>query len=158
MGVDVTGPQLLRVLVLATVLVFWIAGPAGAQADRDGDGLDDAEERRLGTDPELGDTDGDGLRDGVEVALGMDPSSSDSDGDGVSDTTEYLAGSDPRDPAATPSGVAGTSAPTAPPAALPFDDAGEETSAAWWIVGVGGAGLAVFSAQTVRRRRAPTDS
>ena len=156
MGANVTRPQVVRALLLAVAMVFWGASPAGAQADRDNDGLDDVRELQLGTDPEVGDSDGDGLRDGVEVALGMDPTSTDSDGDGVSDTTEYLAGSDPRDPAETPAGVVGTQGPTAPPAALAFDDS-SSTSAVWWIVGVGGAGLVLFSAQTIRRRRITTD-
>ena len=42
-------------------------------ADTDGDGLTDVEERRLGTDPRMADTDGDGLPDGDEVRFGSDP-------------------------------------------------------------------------------------
>ncbi|HUF63679.1 MAG TPA: lamin tail domain-containing protein [Verrucomicrobiales bacterium] len=41
--------------------------------DPDGDGLSNAEEEALGTDPALADTDGDGFNDGLEVALGTDP-------------------------------------------------------------------------------------
>ena len=41
--------------------------------DCDGDGLTDAEEEALGTDPCDEDTDGDGIPDGVEVTLGLDP-------------------------------------------------------------------------------------
>ena len=41
--------------------------------DSDGDGLTDAQENLLGTDPFNPDTDGDGYPDGLEVALGSDP-------------------------------------------------------------------------------------
>jgi hypothetical protein len=41
--------------------------------DDDDDGLNDAEEASLGTDPLLADTDGDGFGDGAEVAAGTDP-------------------------------------------------------------------------------------
>jgi YD repeat-containing protein len=41
--------------------------------DSDGDGLSDAQEAILGTDPFNPDTDGDGFSDGVEVASGSDP-------------------------------------------------------------------------------------
>jgi hypothetical protein len=44
-----------------------------AHDDADGDGLDDADEQDLGTDPENADTDGDGRGDGDEVAAGTDP-------------------------------------------------------------------------------------
>jgi hypothetical protein len=43
------------------------------QVDSDGDGLSDAEEQKLGTDPNSMDTDGDGYPDGLEVILGSDP-------------------------------------------------------------------------------------
>lgn len=57
--------------------------------DSDGDGLSDAEETTLGTDPTDPDSDDDGLSDGDEVELGTDPLDPDSDGDGIPD------GSDP---------------------------------------------------------------
>lgn len=41
--------------------------------DDDGDGLSDADEVLLGTDPLNADTDGDGIDDGAEVAAGTDP-------------------------------------------------------------------------------------
>ncbi|WP_240360320.1 adventurous gliding motility protein AgmC [Pyxidicoccus caerfyrddinensis] len=57
--------------------------------DTDGDGLTDAEEVTLGTDPNNPDTDGDGLTDGLEVNVGdTDPLDDDSDDDGVMDGTE----------------------------------------------------------------------
>jgi trimeric autotransporter adhesin len=55
--------------------------------DSDNDGLTDAQEATLGTDPNLADTDADGVSDGVEVAnasLGFNPL--------VSDTTSIFAG------------------------------------------------------------------
>lgn len=41
--------------------------------DSDSDGLSDAEEVRLGTDPDVSDTDGDGFRDSEEIRGGFDP-------------------------------------------------------------------------------------
>ena len=84
--------------------------------DSDGDGLPDALEIMLGSDPHKGDSDGDGLPDGVEyllkgdwysarpgddndgdgltnieeVRLGTDPSRADTDGDGISDGEEVM--------------------------------------------------------------------
>jgi parallel beta-helix repeat protein len=63
--------------------------------DSDGDGLSDAEELLLGTDPYNPDTDGDGLSDYCEVNIGTDPLLYDSDGDGYPDGYEYYAGTDP---------------------------------------------------------------
>lgn len=42
-------------------------------SDADGDGLTDAEEEAIGTDPNNPDTDGDGFLDGEEVDCGSDP-------------------------------------------------------------------------------------
>jgi hypothetical protein len=44
------------------------------------------------------DTDGDGLSDAQEIAIGTDPLKVDTDGDGVSDGTEVLLGTNPLDP------------------------------------------------------------
>jgi outer membrane protein OmpA-like peptidoglycan-associated protein/opacity protein-like surface antigen len=57
--------------------------------DSDGDGLTDAEERRIGTDPHNPDTDGDGLSDGDEVnKYHTSPLNPDTDGDGLTDGEE----------------------------------------------------------------------
>lgn len=56
--------------------------------DTDLDGLSDARERDIGTDPSLPDTDGDGLADGREVELGTDPLDPDTDGDRLRDGWE----------------------------------------------------------------------
>lgn len=65
--------------------------------DSDGDGLSDADEADMGTDPESSDTDEDGLSDGEEVNdLGTNPLNADSDEDGLSDGTERNnTGTDP---------------------------------------------------------------
>lgn len=57
--------------------------------DKDGDGLTDSEEQKLGTNPQKIDTDNDGLTDHFEVnVLKTDPKRIDSDGDGISDWNE----------------------------------------------------------------------
>jgi Bacterial TSP3 repeat len=57
--------------------------------DKDGDGLTDSEELKLGTNPQKIDTDNDGLTDHFEVnVLKTDPKRADSDGDGISDWNE----------------------------------------------------------------------
>ncbi|HJQ04930.1 MAG TPA: binary toxin-like calcium binding domain-containing protein [Nocardioides sp.] len=73
--------------------------------DTDGDGLTDAQEAQLGTDPNNPDTDGDGLNDGTEVnTTHTDPKKADTDGDGVNDGDEVSGaknttyGSAPTDP------------------------------------------------------------
>ena len=64
--------------------------------DSDGDGLIDADEAAIGTDPATADTDGDGLGDGDEANVGTDPFTPDTDGDAVLDGDEVLAaGTDP---------------------------------------------------------------
>ena len=57
--------------------------------DSDGDGLSDAQEAALGTDPANPDTEEDGLVDGAEVTAATDPTLSDTDGDGFGDDAFY---------------------------------------------------------------------
>lgn len=65
-------------------------------ADSDGDGLSNAEEQSLGTDPKVSDTDGDGLSDLEESCCqSTDPIKADTDGDGDSDGFEVEYGLDP---------------------------------------------------------------
>ncbi len=65
--------------------------------DSDSDGLSDAEELRIGTDPKSKDSDGDGLTDFDEVnQYHTNPLNSDTNGDGISDYDEInLFGKDP---------------------------------------------------------------
>jgi len=60
----------------------------GGDLDDDGDGLTNAREAELGTDPNNPDSDGDGIEDGVEDGAGYNPLSEDSDGDGLRDGSE----------------------------------------------------------------------
>ena len=71
--------------------------------DRDHDGLTDAQETALGTNPDNPDSDGDGLTDGEEYIRGTNPLLADSDGDGYSDLFEIQMNADPNDPNSVPS-------------------------------------------------------
>jgi pimeloyl-ACP methyl ester carboxylesterase len=70
--------------------------------DQDHDGLTDAEETELGTDPTKADTDGDGLKDGEEQAYRTNPLVADTDGDTFNDGDEVAAGTNPLDPNSIP--------------------------------------------------------
>jgi hypothetical protein len=63
--------------------------------DTDGDNVTDGRELDLGTDPTASDTDGDGLDDARELELGTDPTAADTDGDGLDDARELELGTDP---------------------------------------------------------------
>ncbi|MCB9689004.1 MAG: VCBS repeat-containing protein [Alphaproteobacteria bacterium] len=69
--------------------------PSPGYPDADGDGLSDATEAALGTDPSLADTDGDGLPDWQEAVGGLDPTDADTDGGGLQDGSEITEGRDP---------------------------------------------------------------
>jgi hypothetical protein len=73
--------------------------PVQKPVDSDGDGLSDAEEIALGTNPQSADTDSDGLTDFDEVKIyGTDPKNPDTDGDGFLDGAEVKAGFNPKGP------------------------------------------------------------
>jgi hypothetical protein len=82
---------------LSLVLASGISLSCGGGTDTDGDGLSDADEADLGTDPDDVDSDDDGLSDGDEVDEGTDPLDDDTDGDGYSDGDEVEDGTDPLD-------------------------------------------------------------
>ncbi|MFA6098131.1 MAG: hypothetical protein WCV50_02190 [Patescibacteria group bacterium] len=72
---------------------------ANTAQDTDGDGLTDAEEKDLGTDPKNKDTDNDGLFDREEVKVyKTDPDNPDTDGDGIKDGQEVKNGYNPNGP------------------------------------------------------------
>lgn len=87
--------------------------PVLLSPDSDADGLSDAEEALLGTDPSVPDTDADGLLDGTEVdlqqSLGVpgcpDPLVADSDGDTLLDGEEVALTTNPCDPDTDDDGV-----------------------------------------------------
>ncbi len=81
-------------------VVVQIIASAGA-TDSDRDGLSDAVEANLGTNPSLADTDGDSLVDSWEVWNGLDPlnvadGTMDSDSDGLTNAEEQAAGTSPK--------------------------------------------------------------
>jgi hypothetical protein len=100
--------SLLSTFVISLIL-FFPAVPAAQLADRDRDGLTDAYEGSIGTDPFDADSDNDGMDDGWEDAYGTDPlvddASVDEDGDGLSNLGEYLMGADPQAPDSDAGGV-----------------------------------------------------
>ena len=68
----------------------------GTDKDDDQDGLTNAQERELGTNPQSEDSDSDGLSDYDEKhTYGTNPALADTDGDGLMDGTEVSTGHDP---------------------------------------------------------------
>ena len=88
----------------ALAVIYVPTGGEAGNTDEDTDGLTNAQEAELGTDPANPDSDGDGLFDGPELAVGTDPTLYDSDGDGFGDNQEAAGGSDPNDPSSVPAG------------------------------------------------------
>jgi len=92
--------------------------------DSDGDGLNDADELDIGTDPFNPDTDGDGLNDGTEVGGGdgcLDPLNPDTDGDTLFDGDEVATGTDPCSPDTDGDGVDDDVDPTPLEPGVPTD-------------------------------------
>ena len=65
-----------------------LTGTCGAAGDRDGDGIPDTVETRIGTNPDNPDTDGDGIRDGDELGPGGSTMPRDTDMDGMIDPND----------------------------------------------------------------------
>jgi hypothetical protein len=82
-------------------------GVLDSQEDLDDDGLTNAQEAALGTDPLLADTDGDSLSDSVEaLSPTLDPMVGDTDSDGLVDDSELRLGTDPANPDSDADGTA----------------------------------------------------
>ncbi|MGH2537267.1 MAG: protein kinase domain-containing protein [Candidatus Promineifilaceae bacterium] len=128
------------------------AATAAVAGDRDRDGLSDAQEAVLGSNPDVADSDGDGLLDGEEVLtwatnplkldtdsdglsdgdevrqLRTSPLQADSDGDGLADGVEVSLGSNPLDPLSPlPTATPQTAVPTATPSVTPTPAAATAT-------------------------------
>ncbi|HKV99289.1 MAG TPA: hypothetical protein VJN96_05670 [Vicinamibacterales bacterium] len=80
--------------------------------DSDADGFTDSEEVNIlhsnpliAGSPTLVDTDNDGLLDAREIIIGTNPNDPDTDHDGFNDGLEYQRGSDPLDPDSTPAPI-----------------------------------------------------
>ena len=121
--------------------------PAPEEVDSDGDGLTDALESSLGTDPLLPDSDGDGVSDSDEMdfygtdpldpdtdhdgladaeellTYGANPLLADTDGDELSDGEEVAAGSDPLDASSMPATPTPMPIPTLEPTSEPTPEA-----------------------------------
>lgn len=91
-----------RILALSAVglgLLAVLPAAASAAGDRDGDGLSNQRERKIGTSPNRADTDRDRLKDGREVRrVRTNPLKADTDGDVIKDGRELQLGLDPLDP------------------------------------------------------------
>ncbi len=90
----------MRSILVSLVFVGASAGCVmeTVAVDTDADGLLDALEIKIGSDPDDPDTDDDGLLDGEEIELGTLPTDADTDDDGYSDRDELIEAKDPLDP------------------------------------------------------------
>ncbi len=80
-----------------TPLLAPVVAPEASPLDTDQDGLTDAEEQKLATDPQNTDTDNDGLSDFEEVEIWFtDPKNLDTDGDSYHDGDEVKHGYNPK--------------------------------------------------------------
>lgn len=114
---------------LDNVRIERIAAPG---QDSDGDGLSNAEELALGTDPSDPDSDNDGLDDGQDIAFGTDPLAPDTDGDGRFDGREALIdGTDPLDAQDVGAPIALTQGMAASEQAMPAVDQDGRVHVAW---------------------------
>jgi hypothetical protein len=85
-GKKITSAQANELITAARRIQDLLAD--GGDVDTDGDGLSDAQEAILGTNPTKPDTDFDGLRDGEEFTYGTNPLDPDSDNGGQLDGYE----------------------------------------------------------------------
>ncbi len=97
--VNIQESEEVEELELETEAVWKVeAEPEVIDTDPDGDGLENFDEYRFGSDINNSDTDGDGLNDFEEVRVhNTDPLNSDTDGGGVQDGVEISQGNNPLD-------------------------------------------------------------
>jgi hypothetical protein len=94
---DITAPN--GVMHVVQTVLFVPQPPVPVVADTDGDGLTDADEGAIGTDPNNPDSDADTVSDYDEYTFyGTNPLAFDTDVDGVDDGTEIFNGTNPLDP------------------------------------------------------------
>jgi alpha-tubulin suppressor-like RCC1 family protein len=74
---------------------FEVASNSWLVSDSDQDGLTNAAEYRIGTDPLNADSNGNGLQDGLEFQITGRPYDPDADGDGLANSSEIALGTDP---------------------------------------------------------------
>jgi alpha-tubulin suppressor-like RCC1 family protein len=81
--------------IAVSIPSFSLASNSWMTQDPDQDGLTNAAEYRLGSDPLNPDTNQDGLKDGVDVAMGKSATGPDVDGDGLLNGKELQIGTNP---------------------------------------------------------------
>jgi alpha-tubulin suppressor-like RCC1 family protein len=78
-----------------TAIAFSVGSNDWLTLDTDGDGLSNAGEYRLGSDPLNPDSDGNQVPDGTDAGTGGSPTDPDPDDDGLTSTVERMLGTDP---------------------------------------------------------------